>query len=334
MEIIIDAMGGDHAPQAIVEGALLGLEAFPDIRIKLTGDRQQIEELISGLSYDTTRLSIVHTTQVIAMDDSPVKVLKEKPDSSMVVAFNELAKASGGIMMSAGLTGALVAGGTLLVGRIRGVKRPALTPVLPSKTGKTLLVDGGANADCKPVYLSQFGVMGSIYMNKVLGIENPRVALVNNGSEAEKGSELTKEAYKLLEKAPINFVGNVEGRDLLSGDYDVLVTDGFTGNIILKNVEGSAKLILGMMKEYIRESGVAKLGALLMKGVFAKLKKKMDYKEVGGSLLLGLKGGVMKMHGSSDAHAVLSAVKVARSFILGDVVSVIEQEIQAISDEG
>jgi len=333
MEIIIDAMGGDHAPYEIVKGALLGLETFPDIRIKLTGDPKMIEEITSGIPHDAARLSVVPTTQVIEMDDSPVKVLKEKPDSSMVVAFHELSKTPGGIMMSAGLTGALVAGGTLLVGRIRGVKRPALTPVLPAKTGKVLLIDGGANADCKPMYLNQFGIMGSIYMNKVLGIENPRVALVNNGSEPEKGSELTKEAYKLLEKAPINFVGNVEGRDLLSGDYDVLVCDGFTGNIILKNVEGSAKLILGMMKEYIKESGAAKLGAVLMKGVFSKLKKKMDYKEVGGSLLLGLKGGVMKMHGSSDAHAVLSAVKIARDFILGDVVNVIEQEIQAVPKE-
>lgn len=334
MKIIIDAMGGDHAPEEIVAGVARALREFPDTSFLLTGDRARLETLLSKQEgYDPGRVEIIHTTQIIEMDDSPVKALKEKKDSSMVVALSALSEGKGGMMISAGCTGALVAGATLIVKRLDGIKRPALAPVLPSQTGEVLLIDAGANAECKPQFLQQFGVMGSIYMQKVFGIEEPNVGLINNGAEEEKGSELTKKAYQLLKEAPINFVGNAEGRDLLSGDYDVLVCDGFTGNIVLKFLEGCAKTILGMLKGYIKESGSAKLGAVFMKGAFSKLKKKMDYKEYGGALLLGLNGGVMKAHGSSDATAIFHAIAAARKFIEGDVVEVIKQEIAKLKDE-
>ncbi|MEG0256933.1 MAG: phosphate acyltransferase PlsX [Christensenella sp.] len=333
MKIIIDAMGGDHAPEEIIDGVLAALNEWADTAFLLTGDKDKIEALLEKQQYDKARVEIIHTTQVIEMDDSPVKALKEKKDSSMVVALNALAEGKGEMMISAGCTGALVAGGTLIVKRLPGIKRPALAPVLPSQAGEVLLVDAGANADCKPQYLQQFGVMGSIYMQKVFGIKKPNVALINNGAEEEKGSELTKKAHMLLKAAPINFVGNAEGRDLLNGDYDVLVCDGFTGNIVLKFLEGCAKTILGMLKGYIKESTSAKVGSLFMKGAFSKLKKKMDYKEYGGALLLGLNGGVMKAHGSSDKVAIFHAISAARKFIAGNVVEVIKQEIAKIKDE-
>lgn len=327
MKIIIDAMGGDNAPAAIVNGSVKALNEFADIEIHLVGDEEKIRHILATLAYDEERLKIVHTTQMIDMEDAPVKAIQEKKDSSMVVAFHMLAKEDKAIMISAGNTGALVAGATLIVRRIKGIKRPALAPVLPSITGEVLLIDGGANADCKPQYLNQFGIMGSIYMNKVFGVEKPKVGLVNNGGEEEKGSELTKQAYQLLKNAPINFVGNAEGRDLLSGEFDVIVCDGFTGNILLKFLEGCAKTILGMLKGYIKESTSAKLGAVMMKGAFSKLKRKMDYSEYGGALLLGLNGGVMKAHGSSDENAIYHSIAGARKFIEGDVVAVIRDEI-------
>ncbi|MEG1392827.1 MAG: phosphate acyltransferase PlsX [Christensenellaceae bacterium] len=332
MNIIMDAMGGDHAPREIVTGAVEAINKFSDIQITLTGDKKAIEEVLADMDYDKSRLSMIHTTQIIEMEDSPVKAIKEKTDSSMVVALRELSCGNAQMMISAGSTGALVAGATLIVKRIKGIKRPALAPVLPTKTGEVLLIDCGANVDCKPQYLNQFGIMGSIYMQKVFGINTPKVGLINNGAEEEKGNELTKEAYQLLKEAPINFVGNAEGRDLLSGQFDVLVCDGFTGNIVLKFVEGCAKTILGMLKGYVLESTKAKIGSLFMKGAFSKLKKKMDYKEYGGALLLGLTGGVMKAHGSSDAKAIFNSIENARKFIAGDVVEMIAREVSKIAE--
>ncbi len=333
MKIVIDAMGGDFAPREIVKGAVQSIQKFDDITLILTGDEPQIQALLAQEQYDKARIEVVHTTQVIEMCDSPVKAIREKADSSMVVALQMVAEGKAQMMISAGSTGALVAGATLIVKRIPGIKRPALAPLLPTTTGQVMLVDCGANVDCKAAFLQQFGIMGSIYMQKVYGIEQPRVALINNGSEEEKGNELTKEAYQLLKRAPINFVGNAEGRDLLSGDFDVLVCDGFTGNILLKFVEGCAKTILGMLKKYIYESVISKIGAGFMKPAFRKLKKKMDYKEYGGALLLGLNGGVVKAHGTSDAKVIVNSVENARKFIAGDVVSVIRDSIAQMGEE-
>lgn len=306
---------------------------YPDIEVVITGDPAVLEPQLREASADTSRVEIVPAFQVVQMIDEPVKAIREKPDSSLVKALQCLADDPGAMLISAGNTGALVAGATLLVRRIPGIKRPALAPVLPTKTGAACLIDGGANADCKASYLAQFGIMGSIFMQKVHGISEPRVALVNNGSEPGKGTALTKEAYKLLEKAPIRFVGNVEGRALLSGHYDVLVTDGFTGNILLKFTEGCTKTLLGMLKQFISESFPAKLGAFLMKGAFSKLRSRMDYKEYGGALLLGINGGVMKAHGSSDGRAMCAAIGTARTFLLGDVVGTIRKEVRALQPE-
>lgn len=328
MKIILDAMGGDNAPEAVVQGAVDALASFKDFSVILVGKDEAIRRALSGLTYDQSRVEIANCAEVIEMCESPAAAIRKKKDSSMVVGLTALSQGRGDIFISAGNTGALVAGGTLIVRRIAGVKRPALATQLPSRTGSVLLMDGGANVDCKPSYLAQFGVMGSVYMQKVMDISEPKVGLVNNGGEEEKGNLLTKEAYQLMKTTPVNFVGNAEGRDLLSGSFDVIVCDGFTGNIILKFLEGTAGVIMGTLKESIMKSAKSKIGALFMKGAFRDLKKKFDYSEYGGALLLGLRGGVMKAHGSSDAKAVSSAVKMARRFILGDVVQNIKAQIE------
>lgn len=333
MKIILDGMGGDHAPRSVVDGAAQALSTYPDIDVAITGDPAILEPQLREASADMSRVQIVPAFQVVQMTDEPVRAVRDKPDSSLVRALRLLAEDPQAMLISAGNTGALVAGATLLVRRIPGIKRPGLAPVLPTRTGAACLIDGGANSDCKASYLAQFGIMGSIYMQKVHGISEPRVGLINNGSESGKGTALTKEAYKLLEKAPIRFVGNVEGRALLSGHYDVLVTDGFTGNILLKFTEGCTRTLLGMLKQFISESFPAKLGALLMKGAFSKLRSRMDYKEYGGALLLGINGGVMKAHGSSDGRAIFAAIRTARTFLLQDVVGSIRDEIHALQPE-
>lgn len=330
MKIILDGMGGDHAPRAIVDGAAQAVRLYSDIDIIITGDPAILTPQLREASADMSRIEIEPAFQVVQMSDEPVRAIREKPDSSLVRALGLLAEDPQAMLISAGNTGALVAGATLLVRRIPGIKRPGLAPVLPTRGGAACLIDGGANAECKASYLAQFGIMGSIFMQKVHNIPEPRVALINNGSEPGKGTALTKEAFKLLEKAPIRFVGNVEGRDILSGHYDVLVTDGFTGNILLKFTEGCTKALLGMLKQYISESLPAKLGALLMKGAFSKLRSRMDYKEYGGALLLGINGGVMKAHGSSNGRAICAAIRTARTFMLGDVVGAIRDEIHAL----
>ncbi len=331
MNIIVDAMGGDNAPHEIVKGSIQALNDFSDITLTFTGDETKIKEELAKYTFDSAKVSIVHTTQLIEMCDTAIKAIKEKSDSSMMVGLNLLAQDKNAIFISAGSTGALVSGATLIVKRIDGIKRPALAPIIPAKTGEVLLIDCGANVDCKPIYLYQFAIMGSIYMHKVYGKENPKIGLINNGLEESKGNELTKEAYKLLKNAPINFVGNAEGRELLSGAFDVIVCDGFTGNILLKFLEGSAKTILSMLKVFILESLSSKIGSVFMKGAFLKLKKKMDYKEHGGALLLGLNGGVVKAHGSSDSLAIYNSVANARKFLIGNVVEEIKKDVAEVT---
>lgn len=328
MRIIMDAMGGDNAPQEIVKGALLALRDFDDIDITFTGDKSAIQKCLEGESFDSERINIVHTTEVIEMAEHPVDAVRKKKDSSMVVGMNLVKDGEGDALITAGSTGAVVAGGTLILRRLPGIKRPALAPVLPTMKNGALLIDCGANVDCKPVYLQQFGIMGSIYMKAVMGIQNPRVGLINNGSEEEKGCSLTKEAYKLLKQSDINFVGNVEGREVLSGEFDVLVCDGFVGNILMKFMEGMAKAMFSMLKEEIKTSKKAQLGMLAAKGSLRNFKKKMDYSEYGGVLLLGVDGGIVKAHGSSDRKAIYSAIKQTRLFVSKNVVETIKVEIE------
>ena len=332
MKILIDAMGGDNAPKCVIEGALQAISQEDDFNIILVGKQEVLSEMLSKYSYDSERIEILPASEVVEMCDTPTDAIRKKTDSSMVVGLNALVEGKGDIFISAGNTGALVAGSTLLVKRMPGIKRPPIATQLPTRTGSVLLLDAGANADCKPAYLEQFALMGSIYMNKVVGVENPRVGLVNNGAEEEKGSLLTKEAYQHLKALPINFVGNAEGRELIGGDFDVIVTDGFTGNIILKFLEGTASLIISELKKAIMGSAKSKFGGLFIKDSLRAFKKKFDYTEYGGALLLGLKKGVIKAHGSSDAKAISSAVLVARKFVLSQVVEEIQTEIAKLGD--
>jgi len=326
MRIAIDAMGGDHAPALIVQGALEAAAEWPDTELLLVGDTAIIESFIKGQK--PSNITICHADEVIAADDEPVKAVRRKKNSSMVVAGQLVREKQADAMLSAGNTGALMTTGLLVVGRLDGIERPGLAPLLPTKDKVgTLALDLGANMDAKPEHLLQYAIMGSIYRSKVHGIEKPRVGLLNVGTEAKKGNELTKEAFDLLENAPIHFVGNVEARDVLSGQCDVLVCDGFAGNIMLKSLEGTAGMIFSLLKDAFKHSMLTKLAAAVMMPRLREMKGMMDYKEHGGAPLLGLNGLVVKCHGSSDAIAVKNAVRQARIAIQGNLTESIAAEI-------
>lgn len=260
-KVVVDAFGGDHAPSSVIEGCVMGLEANPDLSVILTGDEETIRSELSKCTYDTGRVSIKHAPDVITNCEAPVQAVRRKKQSSLVVALETVAAKEADVFISAGSTGAVLAGATFIVKRIRGVKRPALAPIMPTLPGgQVVLVDCGANVDCKSSNLQQFAVMGSAYAERVLGVRKPRVGLLNNGAEAEKGCELTKEAYQLLQQTPINFVGNCEGRDVLTGDFDVVVADGFAGNVLLKSIEGTAAMVTGVLKEELMGTFLSRIG--------------------------------------------------------------------------
>ena len=310
MKIILDAFGGDYAPTEIVKGALLGLYQNPELVIYLVGKQDVLEQELNGKKYDKERLIIVPASDVIEFDDSPVEAIRTKKDSSMVVAIDKLKQDPEILgLISAGSTGALLSGAVLKLGRIKGLNRPALAPLLPTATGgQVLLIDCGANMDTKPLNLVQFAVMVSVYMKKMLNIENPRIALLSVGTEDSKGNELVKESFKQLKSLPINFVGNMEARDALSGKYDIIVADGFAGNVLLKSIEGAFKLCMEQIKGAIKSSFFAKIGGLLIKKPLKKTLKRFDYHSFGGSPLLGTKRIVIKAHGSSKAKETLIAI--------------------------
>lgn len=326
--ILLDAMGGDNSPACIIEGATLALKKYNDIEITLIGKRESLERVT-----ENERLHRLFTTEVIEMEESPVNAVRTKKDSSMVVGMNMLKDGEADAFVTAGSTGAVVAGGTLIVRRLPGIERPALGAVIPSaNNGKLMLIDCGANVDCKPSYLRQFGIMGSIYMNKVMGVNNPGVCLINNGTEEVKGNAQTKESYQLLKNTKsINFLGNAEGRDLLSGKYDVAVCDGFVGNVFMKAIEGFADVLFSMLKESLMSSKISKIGAFLSKGAFSDIKKQMDYSEYGGAPLLGVNGCLIKAHGSSDAKAICNAIGQAYSFNNNKVLEKISSEIANVA---
>ena len=334
MKIVIDAFGGDNAPDAIIAGSVEALKRSQGFDLILVGDEAVLKQKLSGCEYDSKRVEIRHAPDVITMHDAPVKAVRQKTESSLVVALNTVAKKEADVFISAGSTGAVLAGATLIVRRIKGIKRPALAPVLPSKTGSgVLLIDCGANVDCKPSYLQQFGIMGSIYMKTVFGVQNPRVGLLNNGAEEEKGNAVAAAAHQLLKQTPVNFVGNIEGREMLSGNVDVAVADGFVGNVVLKFMEGFASTLFSMLKDEFMSSFRSKLGAMLLKPSLYNFKKKMDYTEYGGALLLGIDGGIIKAHGSSNAKAIASTILQAKKFGDNDVVGKIKAEISSLSFE-
>lgn len=327
-KIILDAMGGDNAPGEIIEGARLALNKFNDVYITFVGKKEVIDKFIKE-DMPRDRFGIVDAREEIEMAEPPVAAVRHKKDSSLVVGLDLVAKGSGDVFITAGSTGATIAGATLIVRRVNGVERPALAPVLPTTGNGVLLIDCGANVDCKPVYLQQFGIMGSVYMEMLMGVKNPRVGLINNGAEEEKGNTLTKEAFKLLSNTKdINFVGNVEGRDILLDSCDVAVCDGFVGNVVMKFLEGTAKALMKMLKDELFASTRTKIGAALAKPAFSSFKKKMDYTEYGGALMLGVNAGVIKAHGSSNANAIMNAIGQARSFAEGKVVEKIKERIE------
>lgn len=323
IRIAVDAFGGDNAPLEIIKGAALAEKEY-GVQIILCGDEDTIKACINEHKIEFNNLEIVHATDVISMHDDPTTLLKAHKDSSMAVAFKQLADGYADAFVSAGSTGAVVVGGTFIVKRIKGVKRPALAAMLPSPEAHYMMMDIGANAECRPEMLLQFGIMASKYLEKVEGISNPTVGLLNIGTEETKGTELQKEAYKLLEASDINFVGNVESRDLPKGVCNAVITDGYTGNIALKLIEGTASTLFSMLKPVFLKNIVTKLCYIVLKDGLRGLKNKMNASEVGGAPLLGTKKPVFKAHGNSDAYAFKNAIHKAILFAENDVVSSIE----------
>ena len=332
LKIVVDAMGGDNAPAEIVKGAVEALSERDNFQIVLTGDGAAVEAELKKLDYDPARVEIVPCTEVITNDDVPTSAVRSKKDSSLVVGMRLLKEDDEvGGFVSAGSTGAVLTGGILLVGRIKGVLRPALCPAIPNVRGsQTLLCDCGANAECKPAYLAQFGIMASAFARAAYGIARPRVGLLTNGTEEHKGDPLHQEAHQLLKQTGcIDFVGNVEGRDIMYGDIDVAVSDGFSGNIALKAMEGCGKTVTVILSEQLRSSVLSKIGALFMMKQLKNIKNALDYNRFGGSVFLGLKKVVVKSHGSSKAKSirasVIQALDAYRNGLIGSIESMLQE---------
>ena len=333
MRIILDGMGGDNAPGEIVKGAVEASKLIED-EIVIVGDGDKIKSQLKKYKYSDEKISVKHASEVIENDDAPVRAVRRKKDSSMVVGLNMVKSGEGDLFISAGNTGAWMAGALFNLGRIQGIDRPAIASIYPILGTKkpSLLVDAGANSECKPSNLLEFAMMGSIYMEKVLGRENPKIGLVNLGVEETKGSTLTKAAFGLLEKSHLNFSGNIEAREVPLGGADVVVCDGFVGNVILKLTEGLAINIVNLLKKKFTENARAKMGAVLLSKKLRSLKEEFDYTEYGGAPILGVKGPVVKMHGSSNANAVKNSILKAIPFAEENVVGIISESVFEIEE--
>ncbi len=330
MRVVVDAHGGDNAPLEIIKGCCLAVKEIEDLSILLVGRKNELQEIIAANGIPENCFEIVDAPDVITMEDEPTSVLKEKQYSSMAVAFKMLKEDKADAFVSAGNSGAVLVGATLLVKRIRGIKRAALGAVMPSIAGPYIMLDCGANVECKPEYLDQFAMMGSLYMNSCLNVENPRVALLNNGTEECKGPDLQKQAHALLKaNSAIDFIGNIEGREVPLGGCDVVVADGFTGNVALKVSEGWGKLIGSTLRNMLTKNWKSKLAALLILDQVNDFKKMMDYKEYGGAPLLGISKPVIKAHGSSDAKAFKNAIRQACIFAESGMIRRIEESLSA-----
>jgi glycerol-3-phosphate acyltransferase PlsX len=333
MKIVVDGMGGDNAPQEIVKGAVEA-SALTEHQIILVGDESRINRELEKYKYDKKKLVVIHASEVITNEDAPVKAVRTKQDSSMVRGINMVKDGSADLFVSAGNTGAIMAAGLFILGRIQGIDRPAIASTYPilGRGGVSLLVDSGANSECKPNNLLEFATMGSIYMEKVLNIKNPTVGLVNIGTEETKGTTILKAAYELLSKSQLNFTGNVEAREIPKGVCDVVVCDGFVGNIILKLTEGLAWSIMKLLKQKFTAGVVSKMGALLLSGKLKELKAEFDYSEYGGAPFLGVKGAVVKMHGSSNANAVKNTIIKGIPYAETNVVQTIQNSVLELEE--
>lgn len=328
MKIVVDGMGGDNAPKSNVEGVVNAINEY-NVDIIITGDKDLLEQEFSNYEFDKSKLEILHTTEVVENEDKPVKAIRSKKDSSMVVGLRLVKEGKAQAFISAGNTGAVLAGGVFVVGRIKGIDRPCLCPALPNvKRRMTIIADGGANADCKPINLVQFAGMSNIYASKVLEINSPKIALANIGIEEGKGNDLVKKSYEELKDLDLNFIGNIEARDVINAYTDIIVCDGFTGNILLKSAEGVAMSVMNLIKATLLSSTKGKLGAMLIKDDMKKLKSFMDYSEYGGAPLLGVNGGVIKAHGSSDSNAIKNAINQGIKFTKANVVKEIEKFLE------
>ncbi|MFO7815073.1 MAG: phosphate acyltransferase PlsX [Halanaerobiales bacterium] len=329
LRIVIDAMGGDKAPDEIIKGAIEAVNDFSDLTCILTGKKKKIKKILNDNNFNSNSIKVVDASQVVTMSDKPSEVLRKKKDSSLIVGTNLVKDKKAEAFISAGNTGAVMASGIFNIGRVSKVKRPPIATVFPSKIGKTIVLDAGANVDSSPQHLIQFAIMGQIYAEQVLNINNPRVGLLSIGEEQEKGNKLNKNTYELMkeENEINNFIGNVEGRDIFKGNCDVVVCDGFVGNIVLKTTEGVASFVFDLLKDTLTKNLKSKVGALLLKNELKEMKDKVDYRQYGGAPLLGLEGIVIISHGSSDSQAIYSAIKVAREAIQNNVVEIIENKI-------
>ncbi|MDF2607793.1 MAG: phosphate acyltransferase [Bacillales bacterium] len=324
-KIAIDAMGGDHAPKSILEGVNLAIREFSNIHFLIFGDESKIDKSL----VNNEKVTFIHTSETISSTDEPVRAVRMKKDSSMVQMAQYVKEGKADACISAGNTGALMTTGIFVVGRAKGIDRPALAPLMPTVNGKGfLLLDVGANIDAKVNHLVQYAQMGSIYAEKVLGRTNPRVGLVNIGTEEHKGTDLYKDTYAALKNTNINFIGNIEARDLLLGEVDVAVTDGFTGNQILKSIEGTADVLFKVMKEEFTKNMISKLGAMILKPSLKSIKKKLDYSEAGGAALFGLNAPVIKAHGSSNSKAIFNAIRQTVNMLENNVIPTIKQKIE------
>ncbi|MCI8441833.1 MAG: phosphate acyltransferase PlsX [Provencibacterium sp.] len=329
MKIIVDAFGGDHAPRAVMEGCAMAVAEY-GIEVLLVGDRARIEQCAQENGISMEGISIEHAPGIMPVEAEPTDIRKKYADSSLAVGLQKLTKQEGDALVSAGSTGALVVGASLMVGRIKGIKRAAIGTLIPTFNGAYLLLDSGANAECRPEMLQQFAVMGSAYMQALQGVAAPRVGLINIGSEPNKGTPLQQESYQLLQNSPIHFIGNVEPRELPGWACDVAVADGFTGNVVLKLTEGVALSFAGEIKRMLKANTFTMFAALLMRKNLQEFKKKMDYTEHGGAPLMGISRPVIKAHGSSNAKAFKNAIRQARDFAAGDVVGRIETALADI----
>ena len=334
IRVAMDAFGGDNAPDEVIKGAAEAIKLYGDtVEIILCGDEKKVNERIKALGVSTKGITVKNADGIIRIEDNPTDIRKAKLNSSMGVAFQAVKNGEADAFISGGSTAALVVGGTTIIGRIKGIKRPSLAPIIPSVSHNYILLDGGANVECRPEMLQQFAVMGSVYMDKIMDVQSPRVGLLNVGAEEEKGRELEHEAHQLLQEAPVHFVGNIEGREAVLGECDVLVTDGFTGNVFLKTVEGMGKFMKVSLKNIFFKNIGTKIGAVFtMKGI-KDLSKKMDYRETGGSPLLGTAKPVIKAHGSSDARAFMNAVRQAKEFIENNVIEEITAALESAKTE-